>query len=145
MRTWTDLLPELEGLTTKELRGRYAELFGEATPANNRVWLLRRIAWRLQARAEGGLSERARRRAAELADESGLRLNPPTLRRPAARAIEAPAAGRPGAVDRRLPPPGTVLCRGYKGREVRVRVLAAGVEYEGKTFPSLSAAAKAVT
>ena len=59
------------------LRERYAELFGDATQVGNRAWLVRRIAWRLQAQAEGGLSERARRRAAELANEADLRYNPP--------------------------------------------------------------------
>ena len=52
----------------KQLRARYAEVFGETTAANNKVWLIRRIAWRLQALAEGDLSERARRRAEELAN-----------------------------------------------------------------------------
>ena len=33
--------------------------------------------WRLQALAEGDLSERARRRAAELANDADLRLAPP--------------------------------------------------------------------
>src|SRR5258707_14674416 len=76
-------LRELQGLTTPQLRGRYAEVFGEHTPANNRTWLRKRIAWRLQALAEGGLSERARQRAAELANDADLRLNPPVPRRPA--------------------------------------------------------------
>src|SRR5262249_50235383 len=33
--------------------------------------------WRLQERAEGGLSVRAKRRAEELADDANLRLSPP--------------------------------------------------------------------
>ena len=66
----------LERLTIGQLRQRFAELFGEATHASNRTWLVRRIAWRLQALAEGDLSERARRRAAELARDADLRLNP---------------------------------------------------------------------
>jgi Protein of unknown function (DUF2924) len=70
-------LAELQRLTTPQLRTRFAELFGEHTPANNRTWLFKRIAWRLQALAEGGLSERARQRAAELANDADLRLNPP--------------------------------------------------------------------
>jgi hypothetical protein len=35
------------------------------------------LAWRLQALAEGDLSERTRRRAAELAQDADLRLTPP--------------------------------------------------------------------
>jgi hypothetical protein len=45
----------------RQLRQRFAELFGEATQASNRTWLVKHIAWRLQALAEGDLSERARR------------------------------------------------------------------------------------
>ena len=72
----------LRKLTMRELRGRYAEAFGETTNANNKAWLLKRIVWRLQANAEGDLSERARRRAAELANDADLRLAPPKPKEP---------------------------------------------------------------
>ena len=68
-------LAALQRLSVPQLRARYAEVFGETTNANNRTWLLKKIAWRLQAQAEGGLSERARQRAAELADRKSTRLN----------------------------------------------------------------------
>ena len=55
----------LQRLSVGQLRQRFAELFGEATAASNRTWLIKRIAWRLQALAEGDLSERARRRAGQ--------------------------------------------------------------------------------
>jgi len=45
----------LERLAIGQLRQRFAELFGEATAASNRTWLVKRIAWRLQAIAEGDL------------------------------------------------------------------------------------------
>src|SRR5712671_751141 len=67
----------LKGLSTPQLRVRYAEVFGEATRVGNKPWLIKRIAWRLQVLAEGGLPERARRRAAELANDADLRLLPP--------------------------------------------------------------------
>src|SRR5262249_110149 len=70
-------LAALSRLTVTELRCRYAQVFGEATRVGNRVWLIKRIAWRLQALAEGDLSQRARRRAAELANDADLRLLPP--------------------------------------------------------------------
>ena len=54
----------MQRMTAKQLRTKYAEVFGDGTNANNRTWLIRRIAWRLQCRAEGDLSERARGRAA---------------------------------------------------------------------------------
>ncbi|NLW49346.1 MAG: DUF2924 domain-containing protein [Candidatus Brocadiaceae bacterium] len=47
--------------------------------------------------------------------------------------------------DSRLPMPGAILRRPYKGREVVVRVLPRGFEYEGEVYRSLSAVARAVT
>ena len=70
-------LKRLGTLKTPQLKARYAELFGEPTRCNNRPYLIKRIAWRLQADAEGDLSERARQRAAELADDADLRLQAP--------------------------------------------------------------------
>lgn len=63
----------LQRMTVKELRARYAEVFGDETRTGNKAWLVKRIAWRIQALAEGDLSERARRRAAELANDADLR------------------------------------------------------------------------
>jgi hypothetical protein len=138
----------LQRLTVKQLRTRYAEVFGEQTPAHNRVWLVKRIAWRLQALAEGDLSERARRRAEELARDADLRLSPPrdlAVESP----VPAPERTATKAVrlqqDGRLPPPGTVITRRYKGAVLQVQVLAEGFEYDGQVYASLSAVAKAVT
>jgi len=52
-------------------------VFGEATPCRHRQHLFRRIAWRLQALAEGDLSERARQRAGEIARDADLRMVAP--------------------------------------------------------------------
>jgi hypothetical protein len=133
----------LERLTIGQLRQRFAELFGEATLASNRAWLVKRIAWRLQALAEGDLSERARRRAAGLARDADLRLNAP--RSQTATATTPEPVRVPTPVDQRLPPPGTILTRPYKGQLVQVQVLTDGFAYAGRVFPSLSAVAKAVT
>jgi hypothetical protein len=43
----------------------------------SKQFLFRRIAWRLQANAEGDLSERARLRAAQIADDRDLRIRAP--------------------------------------------------------------------
>jgi hypothetical protein len=53
--------------------------------------------------------------------------------------------GRTARRDIRLPKPGDVLRRCYKGRAITIRVLGSGFEYEGRRFRSLSAIAKAVT
>ena len=53
-----------------QLRQKYLEVFGEESLSNHKQFLFRRIAWRIQAIAEGGLSERARRRALEIANDA---------------------------------------------------------------------------
>ena len=131
-------------MTVQALRLHYAELFGEWTGAGNKDWLIKRIAWRLQALAEGDLSERARRRAAELARDADLRLNPPPRQATTTMAPPEPDSA-PAPVDRRLPPPGTILTRPYKGQLVQVHVLTDGFAYAGRVYASLSAVAKAIT
>ena len=136
----------LHRLTTKQLKRRFAELTGDATQANNRPWLLKRIAWRLQVKEHGGLSEKALARAEELADPAELRHMPP--REQATPTQATPPAPKPAPVpadDNRLPPPGSHIVRKYKGREVRVLVLAAGFQWEGRRYASLSSVANAVT
>ncbi len=143
-------IEELRGMPVSRLRERYAEVFGEPTTSGNRQWLFRRVAWRIQALAEGDLSERARRRAAELARDVDVRVRPPaggdaaTDERPGARLVTV--SGRIAAAgNERLPAPGTVLRRLFKGVEHEVTVLAQGFEYEGKVYRSLSAVATAIT
>jgi len=134
----------LQRLSIGQLRQRFAEVFGEATNASNRTWLIKRIAWRMQALAEGDLSERARRRAAELARDADLRLNPPQTK--ATTTTPPPVfVSMPAPVDPRLPPPGTILIRPYKGLLVQVQVLTDGFAYAGRVYASLSAVAKTVT
>src|SRR5947209_20593167 len=95
----------LERQTITDLRARYAELFGEPTRAGNKTWLIKRLAWRLQALAEGDLSVRARRQAAELAQDADLRLTPPRPGTAAAqRSTADPPPTPPPPPDPRLPP-----------------------------------------
>ncbi len=133
-----NVITELESMTPAELRRRYAELFGESAPTRHRQRLMRRILWRLQAVKEGDLSERARRRARELADDAELRLTAPRLPR-------APISRAAPKVDPRLPRPGSVITRLYKERLVEVTVTRNGLLYEGRRYRSLSAVAGEVT
>jgi len=134
----------LQRLSTNELRAKYAALFGEATRAGHKAWLVKRLAWRLQALAEGDLSERARRRAAELAHDADLRLSPPRPRKAAVAPAPKALASRPSR-DCRLPLPGTVLTRRYKGQTLQVEVLPHGFAFTGQRYKSLGAVAKAIT
>src|ERR1700722_4877343 len=55
-------IEELASLKIPALKMRYRELFGEESKSSNKQFLFRCFAFRLQANAEGALSERARRR-----------------------------------------------------------------------------------
>ena len=63
-------IDELSKMPVSQLRQKYLEAFGEEARSHHRQFLFRRIAWRIQALAEGGLSERARRRALEIANDT---------------------------------------------------------------------------
>ncbi len=146
-----DQINALERMTTTELVERFAEVHGYPCRTRHRQYLIRKIAWRIQANAEGDLSERARRRAAELADDAEVRvMAPKTL-------VSPPQSGTAKTVrrrvhgddhdDRRLPPAGSAIVREYKGRTIRVLVLPKdeGFEWNGERFRTLTAVAKKVT
>ena len=135
----------LERLSVGQLRQRFAELFGENTRASNRTWLTKRILWRMQALAAGDLSQRARQRAAELARDADLRLNAPHDKATTTATAPPQPVSIPAPIDQRLPPPGTILTRPYKGQLVQVQVLTDGFAYGGRVYSSLSAVAKAIT
>ena len=137
---------ELKQMTVRELREKYEEVFGEPTRAGNKDFLFKRIAWRIQSLAEGDLSERAHRRAELLARDADLRTTAPrtTLAAPGGNGA---TDGKPAATlaDERVPPPGTVLTRVYRGQAYHVVVRDDGFEYDGQVFRSLSAVAKIIT
>ena len=148
-RTIQQQIDELRDMPVSRLRERYAEVFGEPTASGNRQWLYRRLAWRIQSLAEGDLSERARRRAAELARDVDVRIRPPEEReaenmRSGPRLVTITGRLASAGTDR-LPAPGTVLRRSFKGAEHEVTVLPHGFEHEGKIYRSLSAVATAIT
>jgi hypothetical protein len=91
------------------------------------------------------LSERARRRALEIANDADLRIRAPRTRfRQDATLDPKLSVTRKvaGYLDSRLPPPGSYLEREYKGRRVIVKILVDGFEFNGQNYRSLSAIAK---
>jgi hypothetical protein len=130
------------------LRQKYGEVFQEETRSRHREHLFRRIAWRLQALAEGDLSQRARSRALEIARDADLRTVAPRdfLTVGGGERVQTTRADRNRREpDSRLPLPGALLTRKWKGRTLLVEVLAKGFQYESRHYSSLSAIAVAVT
>lgn len=144
-------IDDIQHMTTTELVARFQELHGYPCRTRHRQYLIRKNAWRIQANAEGDLSERARRRAAELANDAEVRVMAP-------RTLVCPPQDGPGATvhrrladgdhhDPRVPPAGSAIVREYRGRRLRVIVLAdgAGFELDGERYRTLTAVAKKVT
>ena len=129
------------------LRQKYREVFQEATRCRHREHLFRRIAWRVQALAEGDLSQRARERAQQIARDADLRtVAPPDFLTVGGEPVQTTRGDRNRRQrDSRLPLPGAWLSRQWKGQTLVVEVLAQGFRYENRHYRSLSAIAVAVT
>jgi len=133
-------IEKLRSLSIADLQKRYRETFGKDAGCSDKQFLLRRIVWQLQSGVKGGLSERAHRRAAEIADDADIR----------DRASEdslghSPVHRLQTQRDSRLPPPGTLLARRVQGSDVVVKVLDEGFEYQQRRYSSLSAIARQIT
>lgn len=130
-----DEIAALRRLTVLELVARYLEVFGEETRSRNKVFLYKRIAYRLQEIKHGGLTAEAAAKAEELAPAAPLRrrLSPEVSKK-----LLDPR-------DPRLPPVGTELTRRIKGVEHKVIVHESDFEYGGKRYPSLSVVARVIS
>src|ERR1039458_6996268 len=124
----TGLREEIEALrhmTVGQLKDKYRDVFSESSRSNHKQFLFRRVAWRVQANAWGGLSERARRRALEIADDADLRIRAPkNFLREAVDETRTVEARLKPSLDPRLPLPGTPLIRRYQGKDIIVYVRA---------------------
>ena len=147
----TAVLMEIENLrraTLAALREKFREVFQEETRSRHREHLFRRIAWRLQALAEGDLSERARGRAQR--DRAGCRLANSRAAGflPGGRRARPNDAERTGIAGNRI---AVCRCRAWcsagSGKDERFwsRSWQKGFRYENRHYSSLSAIAVAIT
>jgi hypothetical protein len=121
-----------------ELQKKYSEVFdGKKALSNNKTYLWQRIAYRIQELEYGGLPEEAQNKVKELAQEYD-HINNKALR---PNATNRQCLSR----DQRLPIPGTVITKEYKGIVVEIKVLEKGFEYNGKAYKSLTSIAKEIT
>lgn len=135
-------LAALQRMTGPELADRYVALYGCAPRSRNRDFLRKRLAWRIQELAEGGLSERALARIEELGTEAWSSWRQPVRTDTSARPRTS-ASPRPR--DPRLPAVGTVITRTHAGTEHKVTIVADGFEYQGELYRSLSKIARVIT
>src|SRR5450432_2998857 len=144
------IMTEVENLRragVTSLRKRYRELFQQEARSRHREHLFRKIVWRLQALKEGELSERARARAREIANDADLRmLAPRGFFSVGGEPVEIIPGDQSKKVhDPRLPMVGTILRRGWKGQTILVEVLPNGFRYENRQYASLSNIAVEIT
>ena len=114
-------LAALAELDTHTLAEKYATLFGRPPRSRNRLHLLRRVAWKVQAERFGGLSATAQKQLDALMAQ-----------------IEIPSAA-PAATN------APALVREWHGKRIVARPIEGGFEFEGNVYRSLSAVAKAAT
>ena len=113
-------IAHLRSLALDALRRRWRAMFGRTPPAALSKDLLgRMIAWRMQEQAFGGL------------DRDSLKF--------------LDGLARHGGSPRRQLKPGTVLVRDYQGERHTVTVVPDGFDWQGTTYASLSAIARAIT
>lgn len=128
MATLTRQIASLASKSTDALAAQYEAITGEPTNSRNKQSLIKRVAYALQAQAFGGLTQGARIKISELGD---------TLPQAWHDRLVAPAPA-PVQATQTDPRVGQTLEREYKGKVHRVTIVAAGFEYEGQTYKTLS-------
>lgn len=115
----------LEGLDRKQLIARWQSIVGGAPPPHLSMPLMRHVlAFQMQAKTQGGLSRSLRKKIEQCAcDQDGA------------------ARGKPASGLK----PGARLVREWNGVAHRVDVTADGYVWNGVTYRSLSAIARAIT
>ncbi len=119
-------LATLPEKTTPELKQLWRDLYDREPPPYNKPFLVKRLAYRIQELAYGGLSARAEAKLAALIEEEDAR-------------VKGKQPVRKG--DRLIA--GTRLVREWQGVEHTATVLDDGFEYQGRRYKSLSAIARA--
>lgn len=124
------VLKQIDGLnkmSMAQLRKRWADLMGTDPGRLGRQYLMRRLAYRIQELAYGGLSPHARKQLEAVADGKTAK------------------SAKPSRSKKTVLMPGTRLLRDWHGDRYEVVVEADGYRYNGKVYRSLTAAARAIT
>ncbi len=130
-RTVMEQVTELPEMPYEALKQRWRDLYGTDPPAYSRQHLIRRLAYRIQELAYGGLSDETKAELEQIAEED-------ERQRQGARAQRR----KPKSTH---PLPGTRLVREWNGQRYEVTAVEGGFEYGGRKYRSLSAIAKAIT
>jgi len=125
-RSLSEQIECVQQLTLAELRAEWRRLFRTQPPSLSRDLIIRAIAYRLQEAAHGGLPKAMRRKLVSLANELKA---------------DGQISADPGPQIK----PGARLVREWRGRTHLVTVTDEGFDYAGRSYPSLTKIAHAIT
>jgi len=145
---------ELRHMSLEDLRAEHEKVFGVPSKSRNRQQLFVKIAKRVQedalrAKPEGAVlaptgptivarfERKPKTRSRTVSKVAGKKRGAKAGRTTRVKAV--------GERDSRIPRPGVVISKSHRGKTLHLKVLESGFELNGKTYRSLSAAAKAVT
>jgi hypothetical protein len=141
-----DLITQIMALRDapiEELNKKYHELFpGKRASTYNRKFIWRQVAYKLQEIAYGGLPDKVQDKLKGLVQKYDP-INNKAYRRK--EETGEPTQKKSSLEDNRLPIPGSIITKTYKGNNIQVKVLGKGFEYKSKIYKSLSAIAKEIT
>ncbi len=114
---------QLQSMNTTELMQLWAALFGFECYTRRKAFIRRRLEWRINTLVSGGISERALKRADELADDTLLR-------------VKSRAFSEREAPERMVPT--QVIRKRYKGMDLEVQRTDNGFIYQGRRYNTLT-------
>lgn len=135
-------------MAVPELQQLYRDLFGEEPLSTHGQFLFRKIAWHLRAKEEGGLPDPVRDLARSIAQDVPLRnrvLSNAQKRRAGLPIEQTATTTITPDHDSRLPMPGGVIVKQFRGETLVVKVTDQGFEYGDRRYTSLSAIAQEIT
>ena len=148
-KTIRERIEALAAMNVRALREEHRKLFGKEPASSHRQFLFRKIAWRLQADAEGSQPDKIRELARAIARDTPLRqrvIANAGKRRAGLPPEQTAVATIEPDHDPRLSMPGSWIMKHHKGKTHVVKVLDDGrFEYEDRRYKSLSAIAQEIT
>ena len=130
------LIDDLKTLPLSKLIKQYEEVVGKTAIFINHPHLIRQFAYKIQENVYCKMKPEITDKIADLI----------SLYNPINRAVIRTQSGKTeSGRDVRLPIPGSVITKRYKGKRLEVKILENGFEYEGFIYKNLSAVACAIT
>ena len=122
-------LTELPGMPFPALKERWRSLYGTEPPGYKREHMVRRLAYRIQELAYGGLADEAKAELERIAEDDERQRQGAPVKKKAATSLVR----------------GTRLIREWDSKRHEVTVAEGGFDYNGRRYKSLSSVAKSIT